>query len=68
MVYTVEELIHTDHSRRQDLWLKEDSEIKTENAKPASTGNTQNGIGQNNEDNVKKLVGGSPSRQAISRQ
>ena len=28
---------------------------KNGNAKPASTGNTQNGIGQNNEDNVQKI-------------
>ena len=29
-VYTVEELVHTDLTWRQDLWKKEDNEIKTE--------------------------------------
>ena len=29
-VYTVEELVHTDLTWRQDLWQKEDNEIKTE--------------------------------------
>ena len=29
-VYTVEELVHTDLTWRQELWQKEDSEIKTE--------------------------------------
>ena len=53
-VYTVEELVHTDLTWRQDLWQKERQQNKNGNAKPTSADNIQNGLKQINEDNVQK--------------
>jgi hypothetical protein len=49
----VEELVHTDLTWRQDLWQKEDNEIKTEMQSELQP-IIQNSVGQINEDNVQK--------------
>ena len=42
-IHMMGELIHTDHSWRQELWLKEDNEKNPGNIKPTSIDNTHNG-------------------------
>jgi hypothetical protein len=67
-VYTVEELIHsTDLTWRQELWQKEDSEIKTEMQNQLQPIIHKIVLDKTTKIIYKKMVGGSPSKQEISR-
>ena len=67
MVYTVEELVHTDHTWRQELRQKEYSEIKTEMQSQLQPIIHKIVSDKTTKIMYKKLVDGSPRKQEISR-